>query len=85
MNRGKAITARLLLAEIASIAIEKAGLSQREAAAKIGITPQYLSDILSGRRYFTPDTLDALHKATGATTNIADWLIVAVRARGWDI
>lgn len=77
--------AALVLAGAIHAAIRNAGLSQRVVAETIGVTPQYLSDMLKGRRFFTPAALDALHGATGTSTPIHNWRILAVRARGWDI
>lgn len=85
MTPRQSADARLILMVTVGDAIKKAAITQRTAAMAIGVTPQYLSDMLSGRRFFTPSALDALYKTTGATANIRDWRIMAVRARGWDL
>lgn len=43
-----------MISELLRDSLERAGLTQRSAASLLGITNQYLNDILHGRRRITP-------------------------------
>jgi addiction module HigA family antidote len=54
---------------------------QQQAAKDIGVSPQYLGDLLKGKRAISPQVALKLEKAWGGI-DAEDWLILQVR---WDL
>ena len=57
------------LAQKIKIYMLKNGISQRDLAKKLKVTPQTVSKLLTGSTHFRTDTLDKIATALGTTAN----------------
>ena len=68
--------------------IERAGLMQKDAARLLGISPAYLSDVISGRRRVTPEMAELVCdriEQEHADALRADFALFGAMADGWDV
>ena len=69
-------------------AIQRAGLMQKDAARLLGISPAYLSDVISGRRRVTPElaelVCDRIEKEDADALR-ADFALFGAMADGCDV
>lgn len=73
-----------LRAEIRQSAKDHGIASQAEMAALLGITPQYLCDMMGGRRKLGPDRLKLLGSRLGLSRQgIVEWHRLGATAEGW--
>lgn len=66
--------------------IDMLGIEQKKAAEEIGCSPQYLSDLMRGRRLPSVEITNKICKWLGrGPKGIRSWHGAAARAHGWDI
>lgn len=58
--------------------------SQTEIAKLLGVTPQYVCDMMNGRRKWGPERLDLLAIKLGIP-DVLNWHRLGARANGWRI
>lgn len=69
------------------------GFNQKDFAAQLEISPQYLSDLETGRRSLTPEMADRLHETMGRCCDAYDsneksrkqWHQIGARQHGWAV
>ena len=69
-------------------AIVRAGLTQRDAAQRLGISAQYLSDIIKGRRRVSPELVDLVCSRVEEVERDAlhaDLTMCGAMADGWQL
>jgi len=65
---------------------EKLGLSQKEFAARLEVSPQYICDLEHGRRLGSVQHVDAICDLIGACPSMRKaWHQAGARAHGWKI
>lgn len=61
-------------------------LSQKDMAARIGITPQYLHDLEHGRRLGSVAVVESICKVfERGPKGRKEWHVAAARSHGWDV
>lgn len=61
-------------------------LSQKDMAARINITPQYLCDLEHGRRLGSVEVVEHICKAFSlGPKGRREWHVAAARSHGWDV
>lgn len=61
-------------------------LSQKDMAARLDITPQYLCDLEHGRRLGSVEVVERICKVFGrGPKGRREWHVAAARSHGWDV
>ena len=61
-------------------------LSQKDMAARLDITPQYLCDLEHGRRLGSVEVVERICKAFNrGPKGRKEWHVAAARSHGWDV
>ncbi len=69
----------MTVGEVIKRELELRGMSQLAAAATMGISEQYLSDIIAGRRNISPQVALKLERVFG--TSALQWMVMDVERR----
>lgn len=74
-----------LLADV-NKAVKSARITQKRLADNMLLTPQYICDLLQGRRELSPRHLDAISNATNAhPVRWRQWHKLGAQAQGWKV
>jgi len=74
-----------LLADV-NKAVKSAGVTQLALAEALDISPQFVCDLLGGRRKLSPGKVNAIGKAVGVhPVRWRQWQALGARAAGWNI
>lgn len=61
-------------------------LSQKDMAARLDITPQYLCDLENGRRLGSVEVVERICKTfSRGPKGRKEWHVAAARSHGWDV
>lgn len=75
----------ILLADVTK-AVKGARLTNLELADHMHVTPQYVCDLLQGRRKLSPKLIDAISDAVSAhPVRWRRWHTLGARAAGWKV